>query len=315
MEIKKEYYTAEEVYYELNDKIGMKSNGLKFEDFVIKHNIYINIKQESDDTHLMKLLNNVPMKRNSDNPFITKYGVYNGLSVYSLADATITDFSTANDEIELKYYYGNIDTKEKGVSVSNENVFIPLDKLTCNRHFVLVFCIKNNKVMLYNIYCTVLKDNGEPIGYINTNYFKEIKFIIAHNEGFLYYNYTDDLTNNFNKLNGDLFLIKTDDYPKMWYDDLYIVDNRCIKYKQDTMIMNGKIKPIVYIPSDKFKECFIQKEESYHRVYRSMISHIEPLDFDKDIDYFNDYNNYCIRKGIKTKNDNKDIDDEFSNDV
>jgi hypothetical protein len=298
-----EYYTAEEVYNKMNQHSGLKSNGLKFEDFILKRNIFIDGFE-----YQKKLLSSKPFKRNSENHKISNYGIYNGWRSYSLADATITDFSNEYDEIELKYYYGNNGTREKGVSIDNNNIFIPMDKLSCNRHFVFVFAIKNKNVMLYNIYCNALMDNGQPIGYINPTFYKEIKFIIATNEGFLYYNYTDDLTENLKKDNPDLKLKPTNIYPTIWNEELFVVDNRSIGYPLDILALNGKIKPIVYIPSNKFKKCYIENEDNHHTAYKDLVVRMEPLDFDKDDDYYIDYDKYCIRKGIKINTVNNDID-------
>jgi hypothetical protein len=151
-------------------------------------------------------------------------------------------------------------------------------------------------------------DNGQPIGYINPTFYKEIKFIIATNEGFLYYNYTDDLTENLKKDNPELKLKPTNIYPTIWNEELFVVDNRSIGYPLDILALNGKIKPIVYIPSNKFKKCYIENEDNHHTAYKDLVVRMEPLDFDKDEDYYIDYDKYCIRKGIKINTVNNDID-------
>jgi len=271
------FYSPNEIHYKLKMQNTFKSDGHKFEDLIFRSAVYI--KDEDN----FKKISDYPLYYSNDNPLIRDKIFDNGIVKYSLGDATITDFSNVNDEIEVKYYYGK----------NNQNIYLPIDKLTSNKHFDLIFCIKDGLVKLYNIYCKLARNDGLYIGYINKNFYKNLIFIVAMDSGTYFYDFTEDLLNNKNYT-----LTKTNAYPKIHDEDLYILDSRGIGYKQDIIILNDKIKPIVYIPIDKFKEVYILKDiVSYiHWWEQNLI--IDPLDFDKDEDFYIDYKGFLIRKRL-----------------
>ena len=215
--------------------------GLAFEQIVFDHtvNCFVEggIKPVFNPTGKMLTENNKKLKGITVN--------FRG-ETYDLGKSAITDISTELCEIEVKYYY-TLSLKK------DDDIFLPINKLTQNRHFQLYYILYNNEIWLYNIWCTY-----NNIGWINPKgKYKKHKFIIGHKNGFLVYDYTADLTKNaalpLHEREIVLNPITIDGI------DLLFVGDRDLKYPMITEEINGQDIDCVVIPNYRYRQCYIKK--------------------------------------------------------
>ena len=206
-----------------------KSTGLKFEDYVIKHNIYVDMP----DGREVSLYNKKTIRENSANSAIEHLYTYikpDGSTIsYNLRNSTLYDLSNTTLEVELKYFIEN----------DISNLPISIGKWTGNKHWIPYYIQEpGGTIKLYNIW------SNDMNKWVNDVYNKDVVFVIAYKDGTVYYNLTDDLSSG----KFDLHSITKDG------KSLIIINPKKFPYTVD--LIGGD--PFIRLPRDCYKQCYIK---------------------------------------------------------
>ena len=237
------YYGAGEVFDSFDNE---SQKGMQFEIFIYNHEIQYFCG--GTIFNVFRAAGKMMTNTNTVIPEITM-GIYP--KEYQLRDATITDISTKDEEIEIKYFYD--------LDLEYEDLYIPVNKFTENSLFELFFCIRDEQIVLYNIWSRTII-NGNPIGWINKGNYKKMKFIIGHRSGFVFYDYTADLTNQSKEASPKIKLVPIASGFGGATEDLYIVSRSSINYPIASRTLNGKPKDCVILPIGSYSACYIKKK-------------------------------------------------------
>lgn len=251
--IRNKYFTPCNLYDYISAKNTFMKNGLIFENICLQNSIkYI------DQFEMKNVFSKKNLFLSSTLDILQDHYIDNELGKFKLKQACLTDLTNDEDEIEIKYYYGNENTLENGMF--KDNIFIPIGKLEGNTLFIPFYTIHKNRIKLYNIWCTHIV-NGQEIGFINSTYNKNYKFIIAHNNGIDYYNFTDDMTDDYNNETNKFHYIINEQLSLKVGKQIFVVDMLKSSYMIKKHNILGKNKLVANIPSTKLKPCYIKKHK------------------------------------------------------
>lgn len=208
--------------------------GIKFEQFLLDKEV-----TEIHETGYSPIYDVSKMRSNDTNIKLSSQIVTVDGETYGLNRATIYDISSPGLEVELKYY-------DKAESL--DDIYIPIDKFTSNRHFIPYFASHKGEFKLYNIWC---KDTNE---WVNADYYKSVLFTIGYKNGVCYYDLTDDMTK------GNLRLQEVKERSVKKGLKLYRLFDDGISYPMRQYTFNKKSKLSVNIPSSSLNECYIKKK-------------------------------------------------------
>jgi hypothetical protein len=239
MSLQKSKCVSDEKIIEDTMKQAGGSNGKKFEAYLINKTI----QTLTVDDGFKVLYDKRGIMNNESHPDLQV--VATGQS-YSLAEASMYDFSTPTHDIELKFYLEFSD---------DEPLPIPITKFLGSTIFKPYFRVVSGKVKLYNIWCEQLKD------WVNKEFDKEILFVIMTKKGLVSYNYTDDLTISMNSSGWRKtpFDIQFNSEGKVDREGDELLRVNTSSYKDKVHRFGDDDKTCFMLPVDKLKNCYIKK--------------------------------------------------------
>ena len=235
--IKKGCVSVDKIIEDTLKKEGT-SNGKKFESYLINKTL----QTINNESGLEVLYDRRGIINNVDNPSLQVQA--HGYS-YSLAEASLYDFSTPTHDIEVKYY-----TEINSL----DDVAIPLEKFFGNKHFTPYFRVVNGEVKLFNVWCDEIND------WVNKENDKEVLFVIMTSKGIVTYNYTDDLTRSLNSTwRKTPFDIRLNELNRVDREGNLLLAVYNYTYKPVVRNFGKGNKDCCFLPEDKLKYCYIKK--------------------------------------------------------
>jgi hypothetical protein len=239
MSLEKSKCVSDEKIVEDTMKQSGESNGKKFEAYLINKTIQTLTVEDG----FKVLYDKRGIMNNESHPDLQV--VATGQS-YSLAEASMYDFSTPTHDIEIKFYLEFSD---------DEPLPIPITKFLGSAIYNPYFRVVNGKVKLYNIWCEQLKD------WVNKEFDKEILFVIMTDKGLVSYNYTDELTTSMNSSGWRKtpFDIQLNSEGKVDREGNELLRVLTSSYKNKVHKFGDDDKTCFMLPVDKIKNCYIKK--------------------------------------------------------